>query len=376
MVGFLDLKGINSAYRDELISACTRVIDSGWYISGAEVSAFESEFSNYCGVEHCVGVANGLDALTLTIRAWKVMGRLKDGDEVIVPANTYIASILSITENNLVPVLVEPDPETFNICPKNVEQALTSRTKLILPVHLYGRICDMGAVMAIAKKHNLLVLEDSAQSHGASVDGKKAGSWGDASAFSFYPGKNLGALGDAGAVTTDDEDLAETIRALGNYGSKVKYNNLFKGVNSRLDELQAAMLRVKLRYLDRDTNNRRSVAAAYMAGIKNELLQLPFSDAVDVENYSGHVWHLFVIRCKDRKAFQEHLRSNNVETLIHYPIPPHKQQAYAEWSDLNFEVTEDIHAEVISLPISPNMGMDDIKLVILACNSYIGATIE
>lgn len=370
MVGFLDLKGINSTYRDELLSACARVIDSGWYISGKEVSGFESEFSSYCGVKYCVGVANGLDALTLTIRAWKVMGRLKDGDEVIVPANTYIASILSITENNLVPVLVEPDPKTFNICQKNAEQALTDRTRLILPVHLYGRICDMKAIMALAKKHNLLVLEDSAQSHGASVDDSKAGSWGNASAFSFYPGKNLGALGDAGAVTTNDEELAETIRALGNYGSKVKYNNLFKGVNSRLDELQAAMLRVKLRYLDRDTNSRRSVAAAYMAGIKNELLQLPLEDSIDIEHFSGHVWHLFVIRCKNRAAFQEHLRSKNVETLIHYPIPPHKQQAYAEWSDLRFDITEDIHAEVISLPISPNMSVDDIKSVVLACNSY------
>ncbi|MEG5122616.1 DegT/DnrJ/EryC1/StrS family aminotransferase, partial [Microcoleus sp. A2-C2] len=263
MVNFLSLKNINARFRSELIEACTRVIDSGWYISGKEVAAFESEFASYCGVEHCVGIANGLDALTLTIRAWKVLGLLKDGDEVIVPANTYIASILAVTENNLVPVLVEPEEFSFNLGADGIENAVTDRTKMILPVHLYGRICDMPAIMGIANKHGLLVLEDSAQSHGATIAGKKAGSWGHASAFSFYPGKNLGALGDAGAVTTNDETLADTIRALGNYGSKVKYNNLYKGVNSRLDEMQAAMLRVKLRHLDEDTAIRRAVASAY-----------------------------------------------------------------------------------------------------------------
>ncbi len=376
MVNFLDLKSINAVLRSELIEACTRVIDSGWYISGREVEAFEAEFAAYCGVKHCIGVANGLDALTLTIRAWKVLGRLKEGDEVIVPANTYIASILSITENGLVPVLVEPDNATFNLCPARLEGALTDRTRLVLPVHLYGQICDMSAINEFAQKYGLLVLEDSAQAHGASVKGKKTGSWGNASAFSFYPGKNLGALGDAGAVTSDDDELAETIRALGNYGSKSKYNNIYKGVNSRLDELQAAMLRVKLSHLEKDMSARRSIAAAYMAGIENQALKLPLEKSIDATAFSEHVWHLFVVRCQNRTAFQDHLRAKGVETLIHYPIPPHKQKAYAEWDELNFDITERMHAEVISLPIGPTMNMDDVSIVIEACNSFNGATVE
>jgi len=372
MVNFLSLKNINARFRSELIEACARVIDSGWYISGKEVAAFESEFAGYCGVSHCVGVANGLDALTLTIRAWKILGLLEDGDEVIVPANTYIASILAVTENNLVPVLVEPEEFSFNLGAEGIASALTNRTKMILPVHLYGRICNMPAIMDIANKHGLLVLEDSAQSHGATIAGKKAGSWGHASAFSFYPGKNLGALGDAGAVTTNDETLAETIRALGNYGSKVKYNNLYKGVNSRLDEMQAAMLRVKLQYLDEDTATRRAVASAYILGIKNEALQLPLVTGTDTKVFSEHVWHLFVIRSKNRQALLQHLNEKGIETLIHYPIPPHKQQAYSEWGDLQFAITERIHAEVISLPISPTMTNEEIGLVVHACNSFQG----
>jgi dTDP-4-amino-4,6-dideoxygalactose transaminase len=370
MVNFLSLKNINANFRSELIEACVRVIDSGWYISGKEVAAFESEFASYCGVNHCVGVANGLDALTLTIRAWKVLGRMADGDEVIVPANTYIASILAITENSLVPVLVEPDEFSFNLDAKGIVGAITDRTKLILPVHLYGRICNMSEIMKVANKHGLLVLEDSAQSHGANITGKKAGGWGHASAFSFYPGKNLGALGDAGAVTTNDETLADTIRALGNYGSKVKYNNLYKGVNSRLDEIQAAMLRVKLRYLDEDTERRRAVASAYMLGIKNEAMVLPLGNETNVANFSEHVWHLFVIRSKDRVALQDHLNKSGIETLIHYPIPPHKQQAYAEWNNKQFPITERVHAEVISLPISPTMTFAEIESVVQACNSF------
>jgi dTDP-4-amino-4,6-dideoxygalactose transaminase len=370
MVNFLSLKNINANFRSELIEACVRVIDSGWYISGKEVAAFESEFASYCDVNHCVGVANGLDALTLTIRAWKVLGRMADGDEVIVPANTYIASILAITENNLVPVLVEPDEFSFNLDAKGIVGAITDRTKLILPVHLYGRICNMPEIMKVANKHGLLVLEDSAQSHGANIAGKKAGGWGHASAFSFYPGKNLGALGDAGAVTTNDETLADTIRALGNYGSKVKYNNLYKGVNSRLDEIQAAMLRVKLQYLDEDTERRRAVASAYMSGIKNEAMVLPLGNETNVANFSEHVWHLFVIRSKDRAALQDHLNKSGIETLIHYPIPPHKQQAYAEWNNKQFPITERVHAEVISLPISPTMTFAEIESVVQACNSF------
>lgn len=370
MVTFLSLKSINARFRSELLEACARVIDSGWYISGREVASFEEEFATYSQVKHCVGVANGLDALTLTIRAWKILGLLKDGDEVIVPANTYIASILAVTENNLVPVLVEPEEFSFNLSVESMASAVTRRTKMILPVHLYGRICNMPAIMAFANKHGLLVLEDSAQSHGASVAGRKAGGWGHASAFSFYPGKNLGALGDAGAVTTNDGALAETIRALGNYGSKVKYNNLYKGVNSRLDEMQAAMLRVKLRHLDKDTKHRRAVASAYISGIKNKALQLPLDREADVNNFSEHVWHLFVIRSKNRAALQAHLEGMGVETLIHYPIPPHKQHAYKEWSNKEFLITERIHAEVISLPISPTMSEAEIELVIHACNSF------
>ena len=257
MIPFLDLKAINAQYRDELVDACARVIDSGWYIGGSELEQFEQQFANYCGTKCAIGVANGLDALILTLRAWKELGKLKEGDEVIVPSNTYIASILAISANNLTPILVEPCVDSFNIDPKKIEAAITSRTKAILPVHLYGQLADMPAIMAIAKRHELLVLEDSAQAHGACLDGKKAGSWGDASGFSFYPGKNLGALGDAGAITTSDEDLADTLRALRNYGSHEKYKNLFQGVNSRLDEILAAMLIVKLSYLENEIAHRR-----------------------------------------------------------------------------------------------------------------------
>ena len=263
MIPFLDLKIINAQYRNELAQAAIDVIDSGWYVQGEQVEVFEREFADYCGAKHCIGVANGLDALILTLRAWKELGKLKEGDEVIVPANTYIASILAITENRLVPVLVEPDVDSYNLCPRNTEAAITPKTKAILPVHLYGQLADMPAIMDIAKRHNLLVLEDSAQAHGASMSGKKSGNWGDASGFSFYPGKNLGALGDGGAVTTNDDELAQTIRALGNYGSHKKYQSLYKGVNSRLDEIQAAILRVKLRYLEMEIIQRRKPSSHY-----------------------------------------------------------------------------------------------------------------
>ena len=308
MIPFLDLKEINAQYRDQLIEACTRVIDSGWYIAGNELETFEQSFSEYCGTKHAIGVANGLDALILTLRAWKELGKLKDGDEVIVPSNTYIASILAISANNLTPVLVEPDLSTYNLCPQKTEQAITSNTRVILPVHLYGQIADMPAIMEIAKKHNLLVLEDSAQAHGASIDGRRVGSWGDASGFSFYPGKNLGALGDAGAVTTNDDELANTLRALRNYGSHEKYKNLFQGVNSRLDEIQAAMLSVKLKHLDTEIARRREVANEYIKGINNKLITLPINDnAIEVAGYEKHVWHVFVIRCEKREALQKHL---------------------------------------------------------------------
>jgi len=357
-IPFLDLKAINAAYRDELIQAATRVIDSGWYIQGQEVEAFEQEFAAYCGTKYCIGMGNGLDALTLTLRAWKELGKLKEGDEIIVPANTYIATILAITANCLTPVLVEPDLDTYNLSPRLMRQAITPRTKAVMPVHLYGRLAEMPEIMAIAQEHKLLVLEDAAQAHGASLQGRKAGNWGNAAGFSFYPGKNLGALGDAGAVTTNDEELAKTIRALGNYGSHKKYENLYQGVNSRLDEIQAAMLRVKLRHLDREIEARRKVARAYLDGITNPLVELPHWEIEE-----QHVFHLFVVRCAKRDALQEYLRERGVQTLIHYPVPPHKQKAYAGWNVLDYTVAERIHREVLSLPMGATL--DDKSFMII-----------
>ena len=366
MIPFLDLKTINAQYRDELIEACTRVIDSGWYIGGSELEQFEQQFASYCGTKYAIGVANGLDALILTLRAWKELGKLKEGDEVIVPSNTYIASILAISANNLTPILVEPCIDSFNIDPNKIETAITSRTKAILPVHLYGQLADMPAIVDIAKRHELLVLEDSAQAHGASYDGKRAGSWGDASGFSFYPGKNLGALGDAGAITTNDEELANTLRALRNYGSHEKYKNLFQGVNSRLDEIQAAMLNVKLSHLDAEIAHRRKVANAYLKGIKNPRIVLP-----SVLDENAHVWHVFVIHCEHRDELQKYLADNGVQTLIHYPVPPHQQPAYKEWNELSYPISESIHAEVLSLPIGPTITDEEVATVIAACNSFI-----
>lgn len=370
MVPFLDLKTINAQYRDELVAAAIRVIDSGWYIQGTEVKAFEEEFADYCGSKHCIGVANGLDALTLTLRAWKEMGKLKEDDEIIVSANTYIASILAITENRLKPVLVEPDETTFNLCPGKTAAAITPNTKAIVAVHLYGQISPMPELMQLADKNSLLVLEDAAQAHGASIDGRKAGSWGHAAGFSFYPGKNLGALGDAGAVTTDDEELAKTIRALGNYGSHKKYENLYQGVNSRLDELQAALLRVKLRNLDNETAHRQSVASAYLKGIDNPALVLPLTSGTSHKVYSNHVWHLFVVRTEQRGALQQHLEKEGIKTLIHYPMPPHQQAAYREWAIQSFPVTEQMHDQVLSLPMGPTLTKNDVEAVIEAVNSF------
>lgn len=372
MIPFLDLKAVNAQYRDELIAACTRVIDSGWYIAGNELVKFEQEFASYCGTKHAIGVANGLDALTLTMRAWKELGKLKDGDEVIVPSNTYIASILAISANNLVPVLVEPNLAAYNLCPEKTIAAITPKTRVILPVHLYGQLADMPAIMAIAKEHGLLVLEDSAQAHGASINGKKAGSWGDASGFSFYPGKNLGALGDAGAITTNDEQLAQTLYALRNYGSHEKYKNIFQGANSRLDEIQAAMLSVKLKYLDTEIMHRRKVADAYLKGITNPAVVLPInSSALNIQNDTSHVWHLFVIRCEKREALQKYLAEQGIQTLIHYPIPPHHQQAYKEWSAHNYPVTEKIHQQVLSLPVGPKITMKEVRKVISVVNNFL-----
>lgn len=369
MINFLDLKQINKQYQEELKAACSRVIDSGWYIGGNELAQFEQNFAEYCGVKFAIGVANGLDALILTLRAWKELGKLNDGDEVIVPSNTYIASILAITANNLTPVLVEPDINTYNIDPSKIEAAITPKTKVILPVHLYGQLAEMPAIIAIAKKYNLLVLEDSAQSHGAEINGIKAGNWGDASGFSFYPGKNLGALGDAGAVTTNNEELAQMLRVLRNYGSHEKYKNLVPGVNSRLDEIQAAMLDVKLKYLENEIKNRRELAKLYLEGIKNPFIQLPLFN-IDARNYIQHVWHLFVIQTRYRDELHNFLKNNGVQTLIHYPVPPHKQQAYKEWNELSFPLTERIHDEVLSLPMGPTQTTEETKYIVELCNIF------
>ena len=366
MIAFLSLKEVNALHRDELIAAAVRVIDSGWYIHGKEHDAFEQEFAAYCGTTQCMGVANGLDALTLALRAWKELGKINEGDEVIVPANTYIASILAITENRLVPILVEPDPVTFNLDPVRLSTALTERTRVILPVHLYGQLAPMREIMAFAKSNGLLVLEDCAQAHGAIMDGRKAGTWGDAAGFSFYPGKNLGALGDAGALVTSDTKLAQVVRAIRNYGSHLKYNNLYQGPNSRLDEIQAAFLRVKLRYLNAETGRRQAIAARYRNEIKNTAVILP----TVVESEASHVWHLFVVRVKNRDAFIKHLSQANIATVIHYPIPPHRQACYPALANHQLHITEAMHREVVSLPISAVHSDEQVTQVINCVNKW------
>lgn len=365
-VPFLPLKSINAVYRDELVAAAARVVDSGWYIHGKEHEAFEKEYAAYCGGGECVGLANGLDALTLILRAYREMGRLREGDEVIVPGNTYIASVLAITENRLVPVMVEPDIRSFNVDPAAVSSALTRRTRAVLPVHLYGQLADMDAICEIADRHKLLVIEDAAQAHGAEQRGRKAGSLGHAAGFSFYPGKNLGALGDAGAVLTSDTELATTLRALRNYGSHVKYQNLMEGPNSRLDEIQAAFLRVRLRHLGRENAHRRSVATRYREGIRNARVALPSV----VGEEGSHVWHLFVVRVGARDEFVRHLSDRGIQTVIHYPIPPHRQKCYSRYSSLSLPITEAIHREVVSLPISPVITDEQVATVISAVNAW------
>jgi dTDP-4-amino-4,6-dideoxygalactose transaminase len=365
MIPFLDLKSINAQYREELIEVCAKVIDSGWYVQGDEHAEFEKEFAQYCGSKYAIGVANGLDALILILRAYKEMGVLNDGDEVIVPSNTYIASILAISQNNLVPVLVEPDINTYLIDSTKIEVKITSKTKVIMPVHLYGQTCQMDDINKIAKKYNLKVIEDSAQSHGAYYKNKRCGNLGDASGFSFYPGKNLGALGDGGAVTTNNEELAITIKALRNYGSRKKYENLYKGVNSRLDEMQAAILRVKLRHLDKEIEKRREVADYYLQNIKNENIILP-----TVRYEDNSVWHLFVIRTNKRDELQRYLLDNRIQALIHYPLAPHKQEAYIEWRDESFPISEQIHDEVLSLPISGVQSLESTIEIVKIVNEF------
>ena len=370
MIEFLNIKAINNRSKGELMKAFEEVLDGGWFILGKAVKQFEKEFAAYCGTKHCIGVANGLDALILIMEGYKKMGIMQDGDEVIVPASTYIASILAISKAGLQPVLIEPDINSYLLDVTKIEQKITAKTRAILPVHLYGQLCDMDAILAIAKKHGLKVIEDSAQSQGALQHGTRSGALGDASGFSFYPGKNLGALGDAGAITTNDDELAKTVIALRNYGSYVKYENIYQGINSRLDEMQAAILSVKLPGLDADNQYRRNIAQYYINHIKNEHLILPFENGTSVANMLSHVWHVFAVRANDRSGLQAYLTKNDIQTVIHYPIPPHKQAAYKEWNTQSFPVTEKIHHEIISLPISPVMPEAEYQKVAEIINGY------
>ena len=366
MIKFLDLQKVNAQYADELKQAAAEVIDSGWFLQGERVKKFEQKFSEYIGVKHTITCANGLDALRLILKAYIEMGVMQEGDEVIVPANTYIASILAITDNHLKPVLAEPDIETYNLDISLVEQHITSKTKAIMVVHLYGRACWSEKLEAIAKKHNLKIIEDNAQAAGAYCGLKRTGSLGDAAGNSFYPGKNLGALGDSGAVTTNDDELAKTIRALANYGSEEKYVNKYQGLNSRMDEIQAAFLSVKLKYLDAENNIRREIAEYYVEHIKNEKVILP----VFTKNQQSHVHHLFVVRTKERDELQTYLAENGIQTLIHYPIPPHKQECYKDLNNLLFPTTEQIHEEALSLPISPVMEEKEMQRVVEIVNRW------
>lgn len=371
MIKFLDLQKINAQYAAELKRAAVDVIDSGWYLLGERVKQLESNLTNYIGVKHAIGVANGLDALRLILKAYIEMGIMQEGDEVIVPANTYIASILAISDNRLKPILVEPNINTYNLDISLIEQQITPRTRAIMVVHLYGQVCWSEELESIAKKHKLKIIEDNAQAIGAEWNGKKTGSLGDAAGFSFYPGKNLGALGDGGAVTTDNDQLAEIIRALGNYGSKQKYVNDFQGLNSRMDEIQSVFLDVKLKYLDTENQSRRKIAKYYLENIKHKEIVLPTLSSFITHHPSlSHVWHIFIIRTPHRDKLQNHLTENGIQTLIHYPIPPHKQMAYIEWNNLRFPITEKIHAEVLSLPISPVIKPEQAEYIAQIVNSF------
>jgi dTDP-4-amino-4,6-dideoxygalactose transaminase len=367
MIKFLDLQKITQKYSDEIHEAVRRVIDSGWYLQGIENETFEREYADYIGSKHCVGVANGLDALIWIYRAYIELGFMHPGDEVIVPANTYIASILAITENGLTPVLVEPNIDTYQIDEHLIEQAITPRTKSVLIVHLYGQCAYTEKIGALCRKYGLKLVEDNAQAHGCLYHGRKTGSIGDASGHSFYPGKNLGALGDAGAVTTDDEKVAQTVRALANYGSSQKYVFRYTGRNSRLDEIQAAILSVKLKHLNEDIAIRQDMARYYIEHITNPAVITP-----RIEDWNAHVFHIFPIRCRQRDALQTYLTGNGIQTVIHYPIPPHKQTCYKEWNSLSLPVTEQIHAEELSLPMSPVLESTEIRRVVEIINQWKG----
>ena len=365
MISFLDLNKINEPYEATFQEKLKSVLDSSWYILGKEVTTFEVNFADYCGTKHCIGVGNGFDALVLIFKGYIQLGKLQKGDEVIVSANTYIASILAILEADLIPVLVEPKLETYNINPDLISKKIISKTKAILVVHLYGQLAEIDKINKIAIQNNLIVIEDAAQAHGAVSDSRKAGNLSNAAAFSFYPGKNLGALGDGGAVTTNDAELAQIIQSMRNYGSEKKYYTDYIGMNSRLDELQSAFLNVKLPHLDAGNNVRKAIAKRYLVGVKNDKIILPFWDLSD-----NHVFHLFVIRTENREELQQYLLKNGIQSMIHYPIPPHKQKAFSNWNDLTFSVTEKIHDEVLSLPMSPIMKDDEVSFVISIINKY------
>lgn len=374
MIKFLDLKAINDSFEPALSEAIQRVLNSGWYLQGNENEQFEQEYAHYIGTRHCIGTANGLDALRLILKAYLTLGEMNEGDEIIVPANTFIASILAITDNKLKPILVEPDIETYNLNPSLIESKITSRTKGIMLVHLYGQNAMNSEIHGIVNKYNLKLIEDNAQAVGAFdiSSGKRTGSLGHAAGHSFYPGKNLGCLGDGGAVTTNDDELASVIRALANYGSRKKYINEYQGLNSRLDEIQAAILRTKLPRLDADNQARNKIATNYLTNIRHQDIILPQTTGKTEPGKAqlAHVWHLFVIRCKERELLQQYLTSKGIQTLIHYPIPPHKQLAYSEWNNLSLPVSEKIHNQVLSLPMSPLMTKDEVNFVVETINSF------
>lgn len=361
MIKFLDLQKINARFRGEMDARIRDILDSGWYLSGKWNDTFAAHWAEFCGTKHAVGVANGLDAINLIIRGYG----FGPGDEIIVPANTFIATILAISENGCKPVLVEPDINTYCINPDLIEAAITPHTRAIIVVHLYGRATPMDKIWELAKKYNLKIIEDAAQAHGAMYNGRRVGNLGDAAAFSFYPGKNLGALGDAGGVTTNDTELFERVRAIANYGSDRKYHHIYKGVNSRMDEIQAALLDAKLPSLDSDNARRREIAKYYREHIQNPLITLP-----SVDDESAHVWHIFAIRTPQRDRLQQYLAQHDIQTNIHYPTPPHKQGAYTEWANMSFPITEEIHRTVLSLPISPVLTDDEVKRIVEVINEY------
>jgi len=366
MIPFLDVRQINIRFEAEFKDSFSDFLNMGQYILGDKLRSFEGEFANYCGTKYCIGVASGLDAIGLILKGYIELGKLKKGDEVLVPANTYIATILAVVNSGLTPVFVDPNEGDFNISVRNIEENITSKVKMILVVHLYGELANMTAVNSIAKKYNLLVVEDAAQAHGAISSSKlKAGNLSDAGAFSFYPSKNLGALGDGGAITTNNIDLFDVITKLRNYGSSQKYKNDIKGINSRLDEVQASFLSIKLKHLDSDNDNRRAIASYYIEHVINQKIELPKWNAS-----KNHVFHTFVIRCGNRDELKEFLLKNNIQTVIHYPTPPHKQKALQEFSNLKLPFTDAIHKEVLSLPISPVQTINDTKKIVSILNKF------